>query len=452
MVRSRAARIAVGGVAALTLAAAGTAAVLVDEPRDPPLPVTRAAVPDRGPLLPAASGAPVPTSAGLAAALRQALRHPALGSRVALSVRDAETARPLLELGAAVPLVPASTAKLATAVAALAVLEPDGRLRTRVVRGPRAGEVVLVGGGDPTLAGPRARQRGVRVAQLEDLARQVRSQLGAEAVTRVTVDDALYTGPRTGPGWRPGYVTDGDVAPVTALAVDAGRVRPDRRERVADPALAAGGALAALLQPRGGVAVARGRAAPTAAELGAVSSPPFGRLVELMLARSDNDLAEALARHVALTRGEPASFSGAARAVSRVLMGRGARGIVLVDGSGLSRLNRVQPTSLTRLLADAVGQRSARFAPLLTGLPVAGFDGTLSERFRSGAPRAAAGVVRAKTGTLSGVSALAGLVRTRDGRLLAFDVTADAVPSGLNGPAEDALDRLAGALASCGCR
>jgi D-alanyl-D-alanine carboxypeptidase/D-alanyl-D-alanine-endopeptidase (penicillin-binding protein 4) len=82
---------------------------------------------------------------------------------------------------------------------------------------------------------------------------------------------------------------------------------------------------------------------------------------------------------------------------------------------------------------------------------VAGFDGTLSKRYRQVPTSAAAGMIRAKTGTLDGVSALAGLVTTRTGGVLAFDVTADRVPSAGTLAAEAALDRVATALASCGC-
>ena len=132
-----------------------------------------------------------------------------------------------------------------------------------------------------------------------------------------------------------------------------------------------------------------------------------------------------------------------------MLGGLGVTGVALADGSGLSRLDRLEPAALTALLARAGTED--RLAPLLSGLPVAGFDGTLARRFRTGASVPAAGVVRAKTGTLNGVSALAGLVRTADGRLLAFDLTADAVPLGATRGAEAALDRLAAVLASCGC-
>jgi D-alanyl-D-alanine carboxypeptidase/D-alanyl-D-alanine-endopeptidase (penicillin-binding protein 4) len=405
--------------------------------------------PSRTPLLqPARAEAPVPTTAGLRRALAAALKDPALGRRIALSVRDATTGRALLELRATAAVTPASTAKIVTALAALTVLEPDARLTTRVLQGT-VGDVVLVGAGDPTLAGRLATAGFPERARLADLA----AQLKGVAVRRVVVDDRLFTGPRTGPGWRPGYVTNGDVAPVSALAVDGGRTSARRNSpRAQDPALAAGRQLADLLEVR---AVVRGSAPAGAAELAKVDSAPVSDLVEAMLTRSDNDLAESLGRHVALASGEPASFTGEVAAMRTALgpllaragLAPGALG--LRDASGLSVLNRLQPSALTRLLA-LVGQ-DARYAPVLTGLPVAGFDGTLAKRYRTGPAATAAGSVRAKTGTLNGVSALAGLVRTRDGRLLAFDVTADGVPLTGTLTAQAALDRLAARLAACGC-
>jgi D-alanyl-D-alanine carboxypeptidase/D-alanyl-D-alanine-endopeptidase (penicillin-binding protein 4) len=406
--------------------------------------------------------APVPSAAALQTAIATTLADPAIAGRLAVSVVDAATGEPLLERGAGALLLPASTGKIATAVAALTALPADQRLTTRVVAGAAPGEVVLVGGGDPTLAGPRAEPSYPAPARLSDLAARTRAALGAQAVTRVLVDESLYTGGRLGPGWKDSYVTQGAVAPVGPLMVDGGRVRPDRVKRHLDPAVAAGQQLAALLQPGAPVQVVRGAVGEGARELGAVTSQPVPQLVERMLARSDNDLAEALARHVALRQGQAASFSGGAAAVQAVLgpfldeVGVGRASIALVDGSGLSRLDRLEPAALTRLLARVASDDGSdtveRLSPVLTGLPVAGFSGTLSERYRKGGGLPAAGVVRAKTGTLNGVSALAGLVRTADGRLLAFDLTADGVPLGATRQAEAALDRLAAALAACGCR
>lgn len=404
--------------------------------------------PVRTPLFPATAGTARPTRAGLARALAATLEDPGLGRRVGLSVLDAETGEPLLEVDARRAVTPASTAKIVTALAVLKVLEPEARLSTRVVQGAN-GDVVLVGGGDPTLAGRHAVRGFPRTARLVDLASQVKGV----AVTRVVVDDTLFTGPLMGPGWKRGYVTNGDVAPVSALMVDGGRTSSEKNQpRSADPALEAGRQLAALLKVK---VVVRGAAAAGAVELARVESPTMSELVEVMLTRSDNDLAEALGRHVALAAGLPATFDGEVAATVAALgplldaakVGRG--GLGLRDASGLSPHNRLQPAALTRLLA-LVGQ-DGRYAPLLSGLPVAGFDGTLQKRFREAPSDTAAGLVRAKTGTLNGVSALAGLVRTRSGHLLAFDLTADGVSLSGTLEAQAALDRLAAVLASCGC-
>lgn len=465
--RGRLVGLLLGTVLTGTLAGGATGAVLlrdqVSAPATPAVEPTAAPipVPSRTPLL-APSGAddsPAPTAAGLAAQVDAVLADPAFGGRLAVSVLDTRTGAALLERGAATLLIPASTAKIVTAAAALTAVQPGTRLRTRVLAGTEPGEVVLVGGGDPLLASSEQAARDPDDARLDLLAMQTQFALIGTSITRVVVDDTLYSGPLVAPGWRDTYVPEGQVAPVTALMVDAGRVRPDRRARAADPPLAAGNAFAALLAAPGGppVPVVRGTAAPGAVELAMVEGEPMSALVERMLVTSDNDLAEALARQVALATGAPASFDGVAQALTaasaRLLeqAGVGAGAVRLVDGSGLSRSNVVAPGALTRLLT-VVAADPGRLAPVLTGLPVAGFSGTLVDRYRGGPGLPAAGVVRAKTGTLEGVSALAGLVRTADGRLLAFGLSADAVPQGGILRAQAALDRLAAGLASCGCR
>ncbi|MCU1595366.1 MAG: D-alanyl-D-alaninecarboxypeptidase/D-alanyl-D-alanine-endopeptidase [Frankiales bacterium] len=443
------------GVTALVLllgaGAGGTLYYRADNPTTPVASPTRSAAPQpvRAPILqPAVATAPVPTGAGLARALTAALRAPGLGTKVGMSVLDALSGEALLEIGASRPVTPASTAKIATAVAALKVLRPEQVFTTTVTQGA-AGDVVLVGAGDPTLGGRFAQVGYPSVARLSNLA----AQLKGVVVKRVVVDDRLFAGARLGPGWKPGYVSDGDVAPVSALEVDEGRTsRAKSSPRSSDPALEAGRQLAALLKVR---TVVRGASPAGAAVLAHVDSPTVAQLVESMLTRSDNDLAEALSRHVALSMRMAATFAGASAAVHIALgsilddarVDRSA--LQLRDGSGLSPLDRLEPAALTRLLA-VVGA-DQRYGPLLSGLPVAGFDGTLAKRYRTAPTSTAAGEVRAKTGTLNGVSALAGLVRTKDGRLLAFDLTADGVPLTGNLKAQAALDRVAAVLASCGC-
>ena len=424
---------------AVLLAAGGAGAVWLSTSSDSPLAVpTPAPIPTRTPLLQPAAPGPV-TASGLRRVLGRALSDRALGSRVSLAV-VAPDGTTLLDQAGGRTVTPASTAKLATAVAALTVLAPDHRLTTTVVRGARPGEVVLVGGGDPTLGGRWAGTGYPGRASLRTLAH------GLTGVTRVLVDDSLYVGPRLGPGWKPSYVTGGNVAPVSALEVDEGR-QARTGPRAADPALDAGRQLAALLHVR--APVARTTAPAAATVLTSVASPTVPQLVEEMLTRSDNDLAESLGRQVALASHQPASFSGAVAATEAVLRTRGGSGLALRDSSGLSPLNRVQPLGLATLLARAA--TSPAYTALLSGLPVGGFDGTLSQRYRKAPAAAAAGLVRAKTGTLNGVSALAGLVTTRTGGVLAFDITADGVPLGGTLAAEAALDRVAAALAGCGC-
>ncbi|WP_230420832.1 D-alanyl-D-alanine carboxypeptidase/D-alanyl-D-alanine endopeptidase [Actinomadura soli] len=373
-------------------------------------------------------------------------------------VIDVATRRSLFEWRADRPATPASTTKLVTSVAALASVGPAHRITTQVVRGAGGG-IVLVGGGDPTLTALPARPDASHppYASLADLARQTATALktsGAERV-RVDYDTSAYQGPRTAAGWKPNYVPDGEVAPVTALAVDEGRVAPSdpsKKTRVPDPAAAAAKQFARLLS-KYGVSAKAGRsivAQKGAQRLGAVQSPPMSALVEHLLTDSDNDVAEAVARQVAMKLGRPATFADAAQTVQQVLARLGvAQGVLVNDGSGLSTRNRISPIALAHLVSIAAGEKNPELRSVVTGLPIAGFSGTLSPpRYTVAASRAGAGMVRAKTGTLAGVSALAGLAYDVDGRLLAFAFMA----GDGKGPVDPGkLDQLAAAIAACGC-
>jgi len=159
---------------------------------------------------------------------------------------------------------------------------------------------------------------------------------------------------------------------------------------------------------------------------------------------------------VAISRDQPATFEGGTAAVAQVLaeLGVPTDGLALLDGSGLSRGSRIAPETLGALLAMAAGDDAdPRLRPLVTGLPIAGFSGTLAQRFGTAADGGAgAGVVRAKTGTLTGVSSLAGVVARGDGsppgqfQLLAFALMTDDVQVSNTLDARVALDRIAAAL------
>ena len=396
-----------------------------------------------------ATDAPAPDPTVLSTQLTPLLTAPGLGAGVSAEVVDVATGDVLLDVDAADPAVPASTAKLLTAAAALVTLDPASTIETTVVAGATPGEVVLVGGGDPTLSRTAPSQSYPGAPTIADLATQVVSAMPAGTpVTRIVVDSSLFSGPLTASGWGAGDAPSTYAAPVTASAVDGARVSPGSLARSAQPGIDAGSALAdALGAP--GATVVLGQAPPGAETLATVRSAPVARLVEQALSMSDNMLAEALARQVALARDLPASFVGAAQAVTEALADAGVdvTGVALADGSGLSQQDRVPAAVLTELVAGAADGSLDGASALLSGLPVAGYDGTLFDRGDAGA---APGTVRAKTGTLLGVHALAGTVVTTDGRLLAFAVVADG--SGSELAAESALDDVAAALAGCGCR
>jgi D-alanyl-D-alanine carboxypeptidase/D-alanyl-D-alanine-endopeptidase (penicillin-binding protein 4) len=412
-----------------------------------------AELPDLGEAAPVlaslATDAPAPVPSVLSSELTPLLTSAGLGTGVSAEVVDVASGDVLLDLDASDPAVPASTAKLLTTAAALVALDPADTITTTVVAGATPGEVVLVGGGDPTLSRTSPSQTYAGAATVDDLATQVVAALPAGTpVTRIVVDNSLFSGPLTAAGWGTGDAPSTYAAPVTATAVDGARVSPGSLARSGQPGIDAGSALAdALGAP--GAAVVLGDAPSGAKTLATVESAPIGRLVEQTLSMSDNMLAEALARQVALAAGLPASFEGGAQAVTRALADAGidVTGVTLSDGSGLSQADRVPAGVLTELVASAADGSLAGASALLTGLPVAGYDGTLFDRGDAGA---APGTVRAKTGTLLGVHALAGTVATADGRLLAFAVVADS--SGNEIAAENALDDVAAALAGCGCR
>ena len=355
--------------------------------------------------------------------------------------------------------MPASLAKLFTVAAALKVLGPDRRLETTVMAVPGTHRIVLVGGGDPLLTRRAAPQTGyLRQASLATLAARTAAALQQRGVDRVrlSLDASLFAGPSLNPYWPLSYVSYGVVRPITALSVEAGRAPGRRASGIPDPVAAAGTSFAVMLERRGLNVVypLEQRPAPRrAVNIATVRSAPLVELTDEVLTLSDNTTAEVLLRQVALARGRPASFTGGASAVRAVLRGLGVdmRGVRLYDGSGLTRENAVTLDAVLGVLRLAADPSRPQLRPLLVELPVAGFSGSLAERFTSRGAEAGRGLVRAKTGTLAGVHALAGVVVDKDGTLLGFAAIVDRVRPRDTLDALDAVDRLAAALAACRC-
>jgi D-alanyl-D-alanine carboxypeptidase/D-alanyl-D-alanine-endopeptidase (penicillin-binding protein 4) len=400
--------------------------------------------------------APMPTPAGLARQLSALVR--AFGKTGGADVVDVATGQTLYAHGASAPRTPASTTKLLTAAAVLTALGPDATLSTKVVRGARSSQIILVGGGDTHLATGAGSPTAVfGRAGIGDLATATAKALQDNGVSRVSLgfDDSLFSGPRLSPHWEPSDYRTGLVGPVTALGLAAKAATP-RRPAPADPSLAAAQAFAAALT-RSGVAVAgtprRVRAAPAAPSLAVVQSAPLSDIVAVTLDTSDNTEAEVLARLGASAAGGPGSFVGAAAHNLKAVAALGVpvTGIRLYDGSGLARTDLIPPQTLTTLLTKVATSDQPGMRAIFAGLPVAGYTGTLVNRFQDRLTRGGAGVVRAKTGTLKGVNTLAGVTVDADGRLLAFAFMADHRTPKL-GSARELVDRAASTLAACGCR
>jgi D-alanyl-D-alanine carboxypeptidase/D-alanyl-D-alanine-endopeptidase (penicillin-binding protein 4) len=317
-----------------------------------------------------------------------------------------------------------------------------------------AGKIVLVGGGDPYLTSRTPTADEPPAASLPALAAATATALKKAGTTEVALgyDASLFSGPAWNPSWPDGYADQ--VTPVSALWVDEGRtagVSPG--PRVTDPARDAARAFARALEKKGVEVTRTAEAeAPASAEpLARVTSPPLEQVVQRLLLASDNDASEVLLRHVALAADAPGSSAEGTRAVRRTLdrLGVWPEDARLRDGSGLARQTRIPADALVDLLRLAADPDHPELRAVLTGLPVAGVEGSLRGRYGDGGSRAGRGLVRGKTGTLTGVHALAGYLRTADGTELAYafvvnDATDDYA-------AKVWLDRVSAALARCGC-
>ncbi|MBT0767696.1 D-alanyl-D-alanine carboxypeptidase/D-alanyl-D-alanine-endopeptidase [Kineosporia sp. J2-2] len=379
-----------------------------------------------------------------------------LGKSVSVDVLDPLTGEHLMGKATGTARAPASTAKLLTTAAALSALGPQTTLTTSAVTD--GDTVYLIGGGDVLLGAGESDEDVVNGhAGLATLAEEAAAQLEQQGVdeVRVALDDTLFEGDAMAAGWSQSDVDNGYVAPVYAAEISAGRLKEGNYvPRSQDPGLAAAKTFAAALADAGVTvagSVQRDQAPDDATSLAAVESSPLGDQVEFALDHSDNTVAEALGRLVAIDSGTGATFEDTGPAVLAELEEQGVPvdGATMADGSGLSADSRIPVETLTAVLALAAGDDGAQLRPMLTGMPIAGVSGTLAERFTATAEQDATGVVRAKTGTLSGVSSLAGTLVDADGRLLVFAVMADDVPSTTK--AREALDAFAAGLVGCGC-
>ena len=176
------------------------------------------------------------------------------------------------------------------------------------------------------------------------------------------------------------------------------------------------------------------------------------RIVEHVLMISDNDAAEVLFRHAAIGAGKAGSIAEATKVVRSELtkLGIWGPGMTINDGSGMARQTKVPADAMVKMLRLAAGKQHPELRAVITGLPVAGVEGSLRIRYFDDQSLAGRGVVRGKTGTLNKVRARAGLVRTADGSLLVYAFLINKPKNEYN--AVVWLDRVTTAISTCGCR
>lgn len=357
--------------------------------------------------------------------------------------------------------VPASTTKALTAAAALHALGPDFTTKTTVTFHRDSATLTLVAGGDLMLAAGDGDQGIGRAGELDqangwaglgDLAQQVLNPITGETpgYVNVAVDDSAFPGPAWPEVWPEYARTAGYAAPVTGIAVNVARLAGDGYgPRHDDPSLAAARDFAAALEARGVEVrtVAHGASPADAPVVATVESAPLSLVAKYFLAVSDNTIAEVTARVLALESGKVATPAAAAATTIAQLRGMGVdtTGLVLLDGAGFSDDNRISPAQLATTLVASRTDPNAE--DLVNYLAIGGLEGTLAGRYEDAS---AAGFVRGKSGSLTGVTTLTGVVTTAEGRVLAFATMADGMPYGQARP-RGAIDDFVNALADCGC-
>lgn len=398
------------------------------------------------------SGGKVPSAEVLTAKLK-ALDTKELkaaeGSKVTIGweVVDVETGDVLSASKAKTALIPASNTKLMTTLAVMNAFAGSETFTTSVTQ-PSDGEIVLVGGGDPTLlSAPAEKGTYPQPANTQDLAAATAKALKGQGITTVSLGyDASYFDEE---GWNDTWPSNyrDQVTQLSALWVDEGKTDGARTRT---PALDAAKIFAKQLKKagitvKGDVKQAKG----TGDEIAAVSSLPVHAQVETAMNRSNNSFTEILGLQLAKKTGRESTFAGSVASIRAELTDLGVwdDGTVLRDASGLSRSNRITPNMLAR--AMQLLDTNEHLSVILEGLPTAGVTGTLADRFTDSISSPARGVASAKTGTLSLVSTLAGTTLTKDGRQVSFAFMINGTDAGWW--AKLWADQATGVVASCGC-
>ncbi|MBX3099189.1 MAG: D-alanyl-D-alanine carboxypeptidase [Salinibacterium sp.] len=383
--------------------------------------------------------------------IASAAAQPLLGTLVG-SVLNANTGEVLFDRSGATPATPANVEHLLTAATVIKILGSAAQLSTRVIDGTSEGTIVLVGGGDPTLA-TTSNSVYEGAPLISDLATSAMAAYTlkhpGKPVTNIVLDSSLWSATDNwDASWPTSDRSNGYLSYVTALMVDGDRLDPADPEgaRSEDPIQRAGDAFAAAAG-LSGVTFSRGTAVGSTV-LAEVKSQPLSTLLGQMLSVGDNTLAEMLARVASKAAGFDGSSASLAQVIPLTLkdLGLDTSGLITKDASGESPNNSVSPQLVAQLLVK-VRANEADLGIIYAGLPVAGQSGDLYNRF-SGANAVAVGKIVAKPGWISNERSLAGVINAADGTPLAFAFYG--LGDAITRDTKEALDTLATAAFTCG--
>lgn len=372
---------------------------------------------------------------------------PVVDGNLSYAVVDAGTGEQIASRDPHTAHVPASTLKLLTAAAALRQFHGDELLTTRAT--VQDGTITLEGGGDMTLT---EQELTTLAAAAADLAREQ----GTTTVT-LALDTSYLTG-GSNPAWGNNGPAGGWVTPTAALAVDRGWLDGTQYgPKSTDPAGDAARLFATLLTEAGlevtGEVVPGN--APEGVPAAEVHSEPIVDIVRRTLLISDNTTAELLAHLVARQRGEDTTPQAAAAAVQAEIIDLGVElglpqgdldAVRILDGSGLSRENRVPPALLAAVMGQVGSGQVPGLEQILLDVPVAGLSGTLADRFDRGDTGEARGIVRGKTGYLGGAATLAGVAVLPGGRTVGYSIVVHGFEGAAALEARAAVDQVAAEL------
>lgn len=410
---------------------------------------------------PSPSEAPRPSADGVAAAVGSLLADPNLGAAVGAIVRDATTGEVLFSRDAEQPRTIASAQKVLSSLAITNHLDLDAVMTTTAVSGA-PGEVVLVAAGDTLLAtGAGDPTAVVGRAGLADLAAQVAAAAPPGPLT-IRLDDTYAKAPHAPAAWNPTDLSMGFTRRVAMIGLADNRpirgITP-HAETDQDVVAAFAAALNAVGRPAAPAAELTGGtpADPAAIRYGEVDSAPYGEVLAHGMEESDNAILENLTRQAMVAAGRPLPADGDLGAfVTEELVASGvpAEQLAITDASGLAPGQLASVNAVDHVLTIALDGKHPALRRIVADLPIAGLTGTMATRFAATDTAPVRGIPRAKTGTLTGVSALAGVTTDVEGRLLTFAVASDQVPRSYAGTigARAAFDRFAAALTNCGCR